>query len=81
MSGIDLKALFADLKFANSEDSIGLQLADIVASAFHRAYKGTLQKEGWIWLAPLFINKREAVIEVLTISNDPESLQRQMQTN
>ena len=40
MEAIDLKALFEELRFADSQDTIGLQLADIVASTFHRACKG-----------------------------------------
>lgn len=81
MSGIDIKALFADLKFANSNDSVGLQLADIVASAFHRAFKGTLQKEGWKFLGPLFVNKRKAVVNLLMISQENAPNRRKMEEN
>ena len=47
------------------------QLADIVASTFHRACKQTLQKEGWNPIASLFVNRRKAVVNLIAISNDP----------
>ena len=81
LKAVDLRALFSDLQFTNSRESLGLQLADIVASAFHRGCKGTLQKDGWISLGPLFVNKREAVVDVIMISDDPPKLQKQMEEN
>jgi len=81
MEGVDLKKLFEDLQFTNSVDSVGLQLADIVASTFHRACKGTLKKEGWKWLGPLFVNRREAVVNILIPSNDPVGLEKRMEKN
>jgi hypothetical protein len=81
MSAINMKAPFQDLHFCDSKDSIGLQLADIVASTFHRACKGTLQKDGWRSLGSLFVLRRKDVVNVVAIADDPGVLQEKMSTN
>jgi hypothetical protein len=47
------------LNFAESKDELGLQLADIVASACRRAFNGNLQQIGWEGLGQLLIKKNE----------------------
>ncbi len=70
ISAIDLKAIFRNMAFADSKHHVGLQLADIVANAFHRACKGTLQKEGWKDLGSLFILRRDAVVNLVALAPD-----------
>ena len=81
MSAVDMKALFKDLRFADSKDSIGLQLADIVASTFHRACKGTLQKDGWKPLGALLVSRKKSVVNLIAISADPNVLEKQISSN
>jgi hypothetical protein len=70
VEAMDMRGLFGDMTFANSEDEVGLQLADVVASAFHRACKGTLQKQRWKDLGSLFILRREAVVHLVALAPD-----------
>jgi hypothetical protein len=44
-------------RFADSEEELGLQLADIVASACRRVFNGNLQRSGWEKLGQLLIRK------------------------
>ena len=43
--------------FADSEQELGLQLADIAASACRRAFNGNLQRSGWEKLGQLLVKK------------------------
>jgi hypothetical protein len=67
---MDMRPLYRDMTFADSQNELGLQLADIMASAFHRACKGTLQKPGWKDLGSLFILRREAVVNLVALGPD-----------
>lgn len=50
----DLREVFRDRDFVQSRDEIGLQLCDMLLSAFTRAFNGTLQT-GWEHLGRLMI--------------------------
>jgi len=50
----DLRELFRDRDFVQSRDEIGVQLCDMLLSAFTRAFNGTLQT-GWEHLGRLMI--------------------------
>ncbi len=53
---IDMKKVLQEsFRFADSKNELGLQLADIVASACRRAFNGNLQKCGWEELGRLLI--------------------------
>jgi len=53
---IDLNKLISEnINFANSASQVGLQLVDIVASAFNRAMNGNLKQKGWRHLGKLMI--------------------------
>lgn len=58
-STIDIKAMFKDLRFADSRDDIGLQMVDIAVSAARRAMMGNLQREGWKQLGSLLVRPAE----------------------
>lgn len=51
-------------KFGDSKRYAGLQLADIVASAFTRAMNRTLDKSGWQNLGALMIKRREETVRI-----------------
>jgi hypothetical protein len=81
IEAVNLKALFQDLSFDDSKVNVGLQLADIVASVFHRACKGTLDKDGWRGLSHLFVRRKDEVTNLIAVSEHAGELQKQMSTN
>jgi hypothetical protein len=61
LKAIDWGKLVAeDRTFADSKDSLGLQLADIAATSLRRALNGNLQKAGWEAFGNSLIHKKKA---------------------
>jgi hypothetical protein len=59
----DLKKLISEqLTFEDSGSNIGLQLVDIVSSAFSRAMNGTLKSKGWRHLGMLMVEASNPVV-------------------
>ncbi|SRR6266545_19948 len=58
-SGVNIKRLFRELHFRDSQSNLGIQLADIVANTFTRAFNGTLAEPGWARLGSLMVCKRD----------------------
>src|SRR5688572_21539710 len=55
---VNMKQILQEsFRFSDSRDELGLQLADIVASACRRAFNGNLQRRGWEGIAQLLIKK------------------------
>jgi hypothetical protein len=73
-SGINLRPLFRDFTFGNSQDHVGLQLADTVASTFHRTCKGALQKVGWRDFGSLFLDLR-GMVNVVLLGSGPDNIE------
>jgi hypothetical protein len=70
-SGVDARPLMEeDRRFADSRNELGLQLADVVASAFYRALNGTLVRQGWECLGQLLIARRPAALHFVELSPD-----------
>lgn len=66
--GISLKMVLGEyLKFQDSKNSIGLQLADIVTTSTRRALKGTLGETGWGEIGRLMLAKRQPNGKLLAI--------------
>ena len=78
MSVVDIKLFFEQLSFADSQDSLGLQLADIVVSGFYRAFNGNLQKPGWKDLGSLLVDKPDGMITIVQFSPDREEVGKQI---
>jgi len=78
MSVTDIKLLFEQLTFADSQDSLGLQLADIVVSGFYRAFNGNLKKPGWKDLGSLLVNKPDGITTLVQFSPDREEVGKQI---
>jgi hypothetical protein len=58
---IDLGRIWTeDRAFEDSQNSLGLQLADIVATTLCRALNGNLQRSGWAPISQLLIRKKTA---------------------
>jgi hypothetical protein len=54
------KVLLGRLRFRGSQDSLGLQLVDILTTATRRAIKGTLGQAGWGDIGCLMLAKRQS---------------------
>ena len=55
---IDIRRFLTDgLQFENSRESLGLQLADIIATTLRRALNDHLGKSGWKGLGKLMVNR------------------------
>jgi hypothetical protein len=66
MECIDAKRLLTEERtFADSRDSLGLQLADIAASTICRAFNGNLRMPGWAPAAQILIRKKKAPLMLL----------------
>ena len=73
----DLKKLISEqLTFEDSKSNIGLQLVDIVASAFSRAMNGTLKRKGWRHLGMLMVEASNPVIFDQSLDPDLEIKER-----
>lgn len=63
IGGVDIKKLISqNLSFDNSFTSEGLQLVDIVSSAFSRAMNGTLGTKGWRHLGALMVQEPQIIV-------------------
>jgi hypothetical protein len=62
---VDINAVFANRRFANSRDEIGLQMADVAISDVRRAMTGTLQRTGWRRLGSLLVRSASYAREVI----------------
>jgi hypothetical protein len=61
LRGIDAKRIWTEERvFDDSQDNLGLQLADITATTLCRALNGNLQQPGWKPISRLLIRKRTA---------------------
>jgi hypothetical protein len=68
----DLKMIMQEsFKFADSRTNEGLQLVDIIASAFTRAMNGNLKKEGWEKLGELIIGRKPQSIRMIMLNTSP----------
>jgi len=69
LRAVDWKKLVAeDRIFADSKDSLGLQLADIAATSLRRAFNGNLKKAGWESFGRLLIAKKKVPFFMLDTS-------------
>jgi hypothetical protein len=75
----DLKKLISEsLSFDDSSSIIGLQLVDIIASAFNRAMNGNLKPKGWRHLGTLMGQEPSMLLFESSNETDIEMHQRHM---
>lgn len=73
IGGVDIKILINEqLFFEDSSTNIGLQLVDIMSSAFNRAMNGNLGIKGWRHLGMLMARQPSMVLLDTDKSNNPE---------
>lgn len=64
----DLNKIFReDFQFLSSDNDLGLQIVDNLASAFNRAMNRTLKPNGWIGLGPLTIREKTQSISLIQL--------------
>lgn len=67
-NGYDFKMIMQEsFKFDDSKQNVGLQLVDIIASAFSRAMNKNLQKNGWENLGKLFLKKPSQIFQYISL--------------
>lgn len=72
---IDAKRLLAEeVVFADSMANLGLQLADITASVFRRAFNRTLRRSGWEPFGALLIRKAQKMPIIRIGTNEDASV-------
>ena len=73
----DIKKLISEqLTFEDSSSNLGLQLVDIVSSAFGRAMNGTLRPKGWRHLGMLMVEASNPVVFDLELDQNLELEER-----
>jgi hypothetical protein len=78
--GVNIKRLVGEqLYFRDSRTDLGIQLADIAANAFTRAFNGTLTETGWAGLGALMVRKADRSFHV-KIENDLANGDRRQKT-
>lgn len=60
--GDDLKAIFRELEFANSETQTGLQVVDILANALRRSLSGRMGRKGWCKMSSLTVHQKDGSV-------------------
>jgi len=79
IGGVDIRKLISEnLSFDDSASIVGLQLVDIISSAFNRAMNGNLGLKGWRHLGALMVKEPAIVLFDTDISNMPEMNKRHM---
>jgi len=72
--GIQLKDIMADMTFPDSAATPGLQLVDILLSAFCRALNGTLDERGWSMLGRLMTGTQNNRSRLVFLRTHPEEV-------
>jgi len=68
-NGVDLRKLLEEHRaFANSQNNLGVQLVDVIGSAFFRALNGTLAQKAWARLGALLVKEAPATIHFIALS-------------
>jgi hypothetical protein len=65
---LDTRALFADLQFQRSHDSLGIQAADMLLSILTRAFNATLREDGWSELGKLIIKRNPQSVRFIALN-------------
>jgi len=77
IGGVNIKKLInGQLFFEDSSTNIGLQMVDIMSSAFNRAMNGNLGIKGWRHLGMLMVRQPSMILLDTDKSNNPEMNKR-----
>ena len=66
----ELNSVYSDIKFEDSRNFLGVQLADILITSIRRSMNGNLQKEGWKSFKNIIIMGKKQSITLLNMDED-----------
>ena len=66
----ELNSVYSDIKFTNSKNNLGVQLADILITSIRRSMNGNLQKKGWINFGKIIVMGEKQSITLLNMDED-----------
>jgi len=66
----ELNSVYSDIKFVDSKNNIGVQLADILITSIRRSMNGNLQKKGWKNFGNIIVMGTKQSITLLNMGID-----------
>jgi len=66
----ELNSVYSDIKFEDSKNSLGVQLADILITSIRRSMNGNLQKKGWKSFGDIIVMGKKQSITLLNMDED-----------
>jgi len=63
----ELNSVFSDIKFKDSRNNLGVQLADILITSIRRSMNGNLQKKAWKNFGDIIVMGRKQSITLLSV--------------
>ncbi len=66
----ELNSVYSDIKFEDSRNFLGVQLADILITSIRRSMNGNLQKEGWKSFGNIIVMGKKQSITLLNMDED-----------
>jgi hypothetical protein len=66
----ELNSVYSDIKFDNSKNNLGVQLADILITSIRRSMNGNLQKQGWKNFGKIIVKGKNQSITLLNMDED-----------
>lgn len=63
----ELNSVYSDIKFKDSKNSLGVQLADILITSMRRSMNGNLQKDGWKNFGNIMVMGKKQSITLLNM--------------
>jgi len=63
----ELNSVYSDIKFEDSKNYLGVQLADILVTSIRRSMNGNLQKEGWRNFGEIMVMGKKQSITLLNM--------------
>ncbi len=66
----ELNSVYSDIKFEDSKNSLGVQLADILVTSIRRSMNGNLQKKGWKNFGDIIVMGKKQSVTLLNMDED-----------
>jgi len=66
----ELNSVYSDIKFTDSKNNLGVQLADILITSIRRSMNGNLQKKCWINFGKIIVMGEKQSITLLNMDED-----------
>ncbi|MBV5320351.1 MAG: DUF3800 domain-containing protein [Sulfuricurvum sp.] len=66
----ELNSVYSNIKFENSKNNLGVQLADILTTSIRRSMNGNLQKNAWKYFRNIIVMGKKQSITLINMSNN-----------